>query len=172
MKSKLYFCVHKSRLQSYLRAAEPLAGHDCPGNGRNSLYFEIDYAMMKNKTKQLHIRLTEDELSDIKKRSLQFPSLSDFVIKSIKEFSDKNAHVKLEERSRLARFYSSFDEKLAHVGGNLNQAMRRINEYSNAGNPVHLLLKNELAPAVSECHALCNEIRVALRDMVSKNLQR
>lgn len=94
--------------------------------------------------------------------------MTNFINHAIKEFSDSSTKDRLVAAKQLAMLYSSIDSKLAHVGGNLNQAMRRINETAAAGQPLGVLLKAELAPKVGECMELCSELRLHLRDVTSK----
>lgn len=128
--------------------------------------------MFKNKTRRLYIRLSEEEIAEIKRRSSQFDSMSHFVKEAIKEFSDTTITEKLETRKRLAELYKSIDEKLAHVGGNLNQAMRRINESAKANLPYNAIMQNDFMPRVQECYQLCLQLRRELEDITIHSIRK
>lgn len=84
---------------------------------------------------------------------------------AIREFSDTTARDRQESVKSLTELYTAIDSKLGHVGGNLNQAMKRINETSQAGLPINALLRDPLLPTVKECYELCLEIRKQLFDI-------
>lgn len=65
-------------------------------------------------------------------------------MKAIAEFSDINAIERLSMQKDIALLYRSIDEKLAHIGGNINQSMRRINEASIAGIPWAITFKEQM----------------------------
>lgn len=126
---------------------------------------------MKNKTKRLYLRFTEDEIEMIRKKSEKYQTMSGYLREALKEFSDSNAKQRLEIRKNLADKYSDFDEKLAHLGGNLNQTMRRINEVARADGPVVFLLKNDMLPLVKNAYSLLNEFRIELRKITKYALK-
>lgn len=115
-----------------------------------------------NKTSRLYIRLTAEEHAAIRKRALKFQSMSHFVSAAIMEFSDTSARERQESNAHLTELYTAIDSKLGHVGGNLNQAMKRINETAMAGHPINALLRDPLLPTVKQCYELCLEIRKQL----------
>lgn len=126
--------------------------------------------MKSKKTKEIHFRLSEDEYRKIADRSKKFDSITNFLMRAIEEFSNVNAAENVENRKNIAKFYAKMDEKLAHVGGNLNQAMKRINEAAVAGIPYYALMQNQLMPRVKECYDLCNEIRKDTLELTRKVL--
>lgn len=120
---------------------------------------------MEKKTKIVKLRLTPSQLEGIKSRSKPFGTMSNFIVQALNEFSDSTAKEKIEVSKRLAELYVSIDAKLAHAGGNLNQAMRRINEINQAGLDYSSLLKDKLLPEVQSCTSLCIEVRKLLSDI-------
>lgn len=121
--------------------------------------------MKRNKTRQINLRLSNEDLIQIKKRSSQFDTMTHFINEAIKEFSDTTVTEKLETRKKLAELYKALDEKLAHVGGNLNQAMRRINESAKANLPYGSIMLKELMPKVQDCYQLCLQLRHELEEI-------
>lgn len=115
--------------------------------------------MKKKKTRRLYLRLTEEELTEIRCRSKKFDSITHFVFSSIKAFNDTTVKEKMETRKRLAEYYSKADQMLAHVGGNLNQAMRQVNEAAKVGHPTQALILNRLMPEIIQCQKVCIELR-------------
>lgn len=114
---------------------------------------------MKNKTKTIRLRVTDEEYMILKKKSEKFQTVSGYLRCAISEFSDADVRMKLDLRKNIAEKYSAIDEKLAHLGGNLNQTMRKINELSKAGLPTATILRREMLPKVQACYDLCFEFR-------------
>lgn len=128
--------------------------------------------MLRNKTRQINLRLTEDQYADLKRRSCQFDTMTHFINEAIKEFSDTTITEKLETRKRLAELYKSIDEKFAHIGGNLNQAMRRINEAAKANLPYGAIMQNDFMPRVEDSYQLCLQLRRELEEITRHWLKR
>ena len=118
--------------------------------------------MKQKKTKRIFLRLTEEELNEIRKRSNKFQSITQYVFAAIHAFEDTTIQEKMEMSKRLAEFYVKADEKLGHIGGNLNQAMRQVNEASKIGTPTYALLINRLMPEIIQCYQLCAQLRKEL----------
>lgn len=118
--------------------------------------------MKTKKTKRLHIRLTEEEFAEIKKRAERFQSVSHFILSAIKEFSDSTLHDKLEARKRLSDYYVKAETHLAHIGGNLNQSMRRVNEAAKVAHPTQAMIISSLMPEIRQCYDVCNDLRKQL----------
>ena len=124
--------------------------------------------MRHKKTKQLHFRISEDDFNEIRKRASKFQSVSHFVISAIKDFGDATIREKMYACSRLSEYYSSTDQKLAHIGGNLNQAMKRVNEAAKVAHPTQALILEGLIPEIRECSNICLDLRKELRSITCK----
>lgn len=127
--------------------------------------------MKAKKTKRYEIRLTEVEFAEIRKRAEKFNSISHFLHSAINEFSDSTIKDKMDARKHLSDWYVRADTHLAHIGGNLNQAMRRVNEASKVGHPTHGLIMSGLMPDIRECYKVCTELRKELMMITSKTVK-
>lgn len=123
---------------------------------------------MEKKTNYLQLRLTPSQFEDIKRRYPPFGTMSNFVIQALKEFSNASAKEKIDVAKQLANSFVTIDNKLAHVGGNINQAMKRVNERRVAGIEYDSLLLTTLLPELHSCMELCNELRKEIRDITYK----
>lgn len=137
--------------------------------GRNS---PCKMTTLPKKTKRLYLRLTEEDFNAIREKSAPFSGMSAFVAQAIKEFSNTSMKENLQSRRRLAEIYKQFDEKLAHVGGNLNQAMRRINESAKAGYPFDAIFANDFMPRVEELYILYMDLRKELQELTQTRLRK
>ncbi len=88
---------------------------------------------MKQRTKYIQIRVTEEEAKLIKDKSASYSSISHFVRSAIAEYSDITAKQKLQLLNDLGNFYRESRIDLSHIGGNLNQTVKRANELAVAG---------------------------------------
>lgn len=83
------------------------------------------------------------------------------------EYSNVNAKERLNLLIRLGEFYDKWSAELGHLGGNLNQYMKRANELAIAG-----LLTEEymdrLSATVESTKATLNEIKRELYDVTRK----
>ncbi len=126
--------------------------------------------MERKKTKRIYLRITETELRSIKNRASKFQSVTQFIFSAIEAFEDTTIQDRMDAVKRLAQYYSKTDEKLAHIGGNLNQAMRRVNEAAKAGTPTQALILNGLMKEIRQCHQVCNLLRKELSEETRKSV--
>lgn len=123
---------------------------------------------MENKTCILKVRVTPSDMKEIRYRAQYFGTMSNYVHQALKEFSDTTSKQKLEMSKTLAEKYSDLDYKLAHIGGNLNQAMRRVNERAIAGITYDSLMYDTVLPEILNCIDLCHMVRAALKDVTNR----
>ncbi len=88
---------------------------------------------MNRRTKRIEIRLTEEEYTFIKSHVLNYSSIGHYIRCAIKEYSDTTAKQKLQLLNDLGNFYRESRIDLSHIGGNLNQTVKRANELAVAG---------------------------------------
>ena len=131
-----------------------------PGSGAGGpLNTHKLFGIMKRKTAFIQIRLTDAEREEIKRKSLPFGSMSNYILQALKEFSDTSSLDRLRAAKTVADCYVDLDAKLAHVGGNLNQAMKHVNECAKTGIDISDKLVDVVLPEVHACRQLCADIR-------------
>lgn len=86
----------------------------------------------------------------IKENSASYTSVSHFIRSAVAEHSGVGAKQKLELIRELGGFYREFRNGLSHVGGNLNQSVKRANELSSAGLLPSGYVTEVLMPAILE----------------------
>lgn len=123
---------------------------------------------MEKKTSVLKLRISPLTLDEIRKKSASFGSMSNYVLQALKEFSDTTSREKIEISKSLAEQYVHLDMILAHIGGNINQAMKRVNERRSAGIEYDSLLITKLLPELLNCMKICNETRSLLKYLTYK----
>lgn len=88
---------------------------------------------MTQRTKYFQLRLTEEEYAELKAKSASYVSVSQYIRDALSEYSNINVKQKLRLLSELGCYYRKFQSDLSHIGGNLNQSVKRANELSVAG---------------------------------------
>lgn len=114
------------------------------------------------------MRVTPTTYMKIVGKSEPFGSISNYLEQAVSEFSDATARDKLAAATKLAEIFVRLDSNLAHIGGNLNQAMHRINENAIAGLPNSHLLLNKALPEIQACKELCDSVRLEIRQLTFK----
>lgn len=88
---------------------------------------------MKKRTKHITLRLTPEEYAAITDKLTPHVSVSQYIRSALKEYSGNGAKVKITLMKELSDFYKYYEYQLSHISGNLNQAMKRVNELASAG---------------------------------------
>ena len=88
---------------------------------------------MANKTKRLWIRLSPEEDALFKQKASHYNNLSAMIRDAVWQFNDIGTVRKIEALNEMAALYKKFQQDLAWLGGNFNQAMKRANELAIGG---------------------------------------
>lgn len=108
------------------------------------------------KTKVIIFRVSESEHDEIAKQAKPFLSITNYIKTSLREFSNKTHKEKIEASKELINLYKEVNLHLAHIGGNLNQTVHRINELTKKkGINVSPIITNEIYPQLEKIHSLC-----------------
>ena len=163
----MYFCYHKSDLPDAMRrsgkTAVPPPAEVCPGKPR-----QVAYIMKEKRTRYIKIRMTREEMERIKEKSASYTSVSHFIRSAVAEHSGVGAKQKLELIRELGGFYREFRNGLSHVGGNLNQSVKRANELSSAGLLPSGYVTEVLMPAILETRNTLDGIKKELDAITRK----
>lgn len=122
---------------------------------------------MRQRDKYFQLRLTAGELSAIKEKSATYKSVSHYIRSAVAEYSNVNAKERLDLIIRLGEFYDKWSAELGHLGGNLNQAMKRANELAIAGLLSEAYMER-LSVNIGEVRAILNDIKRKLYAVTRK----
>ena len=107
------------------------------------------------KTKVIIFRVSKSEHDEIARQAKPFLSITNYIKTSLREFSNKTHKEKIEASKELISLYKEVNLHLAHIGGNLNQTVHRINELTKNGIDVSSIITNEVYPQLEQIHSLC-----------------
>ena len=138
---------------------------EVPGNPKTSYH-----RMKKQMTKYIKVRMTLEEVELFKKEasSSVYKTVSSYVRKALEEYTRVDVRQKLKLIQALGEFYRKYHNELSHIGGNLNQSVKRANELSVAGLLPPEYLREVLMPVIRETQDTLNEIKRELEEVTKK----
>lgn len=123
---------------------------------------------MKQRTQFIQIRVTEEEARLIREKSTAYSSISHFVRSAISEFSNIDVKQKLRLLEELSNFYRESRTDLAHIGGNLNQSVKRANELAIAGLLSSSYISQVLFPEIEKTRKALDSFHRQLLSLTKK----
>lgn len=114
--------------------------------------------MENKKTKYIKVKMSPEELRQWKAKAEPFGTVTNYVRSAVAEFSNVNARERIELLIRVSSFYDKWSAGLGHIGGNLNQAVKRGNELAQAG-LLSAAYMNKLLAAVREAQSELSTIK-------------
>ena len=89
--------------------------------------------MKEHRNKYIKVRMTPEEVREFKEKSAEYKTVSHYVRKALEEYSNVSVRKQLELMQELGSFYRRYQSELSHIGGNLNQVVKRANELAGRG---------------------------------------
>lgn len=114
---------------------------------------------MNHRTKYFQLRLTPEEYETLKSKAEKYNSVSEYIRTALQEFSDIDTQQRIEMMTVLGKFYQDYNNRLSWTGSNLNQAVKRANELSIAGQLTGDYIRTVLLPVIQETNTLISEIK-------------
>ena len=116
-------------------------------NTRNSYYYIRDN--MDNRTIVRRVRLTPKEDALFKEKASNYQTISGMIRDAVKQFNDIGTKRRIEALNEMAALYRKYQQDLAWLGGNFNQAMKRANELAIGGELTQNYYENVLMPQLT-----------------------
>ena len=104
---------------------------------------------MDNKTRRFWIRLTPEEDALFKEKAANYPTISGMIRDAVRQFNDIGTMRKIEALTEMAALYRKYQQDLAWLGGNFNQAMKRANELAIVGELTQSYYENAVLPQLT-----------------------
>lgn len=115
--------------------------------------------MKEQRNKYIKVRMTPEEVREFKEKSAEYKTVSHYVRKALEEYSNVSIRRQLELMQELGSFYRRYQSELSHIGGNLNQAMKRANELAVAGLLPPSYIREVLLPVIRDTQDAVNWIK-------------
>ena len=100
-------------------------------NTRNSYYYIRDNMDKRNIVRK--VRLTPEEDALFQEKAANYPTISGMIRDAVRQFNDIGTMRKIEALTEMSALYRKYQQDLAWLGGNFNQAMKRANELALGG---------------------------------------
>ena len=124
--------------------------------------------MKEQRNKYIKVRMTQEEVRAFKEKSAEYKTVSHYVRKALEEYSNVSVRQQLELMQKLGSFYRRYQSELSHIGGNLNQAMKRANELAVAGLLPPSYIQEVLLPVIRDTQNVINGIKRQLDMLIQR----
>ena len=124
--------------------------------------------MKEQRNKYIKVRMTPEEVREFKEKSAEYKTVSHYVRKALEEYSNVSGRRQLELMQELGSFYRIYQGELSHIGGNLNQAVKRANELAVAGLLPPSYIREVLLPLIRDTQETVNGIKRQLDILTSR----
>jgi len=124
--------------------------------------------MKEQRNKYIKVRMTLEEVRAFKEKSAEYKTVSHYVRKALEEYSNVSVRRQLELMQELGSFYRRYQSELSHIGGNINQAMKRANELAVAGLLPPSYIREVLFPVIWDTQESVNGIKRQLDILTSR----
>lgn len=124
--------------------------------------------MKEQRNKYIKVRMTPEEVRAFKEKSADYKTVSHYVRKALEEYSNVSVRRQLELMQELGLFYRRYQSELSHIGGNLNQAVKRANELAVSGLLPPSYIREVLLPVIQDTQETVNGIKRQLDILTSR----
>lgn len=124
--------------------------------------------MKEQRNKYIKVRMTPEEVREFKEKSAEYKTVSHYVRKALEEYSNVSVRQQLKLMQELGSFYRRYQGELSHIGGNLNQAVKRANELAVAGLLPPSYIREVLLPLIQNTQETVNGIKRQLDILTSR----
>ncbi len=127
---------------------------------------------MANKTKRLWIRLSPEEDALFKQKASHYNNVSAMIRDAVRQFNDIGTVRKIEALNEMAALYKKFQQDLAWLGGNFNQAMKRANELAIGGELSQEYYERVIMPQVTHILQFLEKVKDEQHKIITKLIKK
>lgn len=128
-------------------------------------------SMKEQRNKYIKVRMTPEEIRAFKEKAAEYKTVSHYVRKALEEYSNVSVRRQLELMQELGSFYRRYQSELSHIGGNLNQTVKRANELAVAGLLPPSYIQEVLLPVIRDTQDAVNGIKRQLDTLTLKTVK-
>lgn len=127
---------------------------------------------MANKTKRLWIRLSPEEDALFKQKASNYNNVSAMIRDAVRQFNDIGTVRKIEALNDMAALYKKYQQDLAWLGGNFNQAMKRANQLAIGGELSQDYCERVIMPQVTHILNFLEKVKDEQRMIITKLIKK
>ena len=127
---------------------------------------------MANKTKRLWLRLSPEEDALFKQKASNYDNVSAMIRDAVRQFNDIDTVRRIEALNDMAALYKKYQQDLAWLGGNFNQAMKRANQLAIGGELTQDYYEKVIMPQVEHILQFLEMVKEEQHKIFTKLIKR
>ena len=127
---------------------------------------------MNKKTITYKVRLSPEEFALFKKKASNYQNVSAMVRDAVRQFNDIGTVRKIEALNETTALFKTYQQDLAWLGGNFNQAMKRANQLAIGGELTQDYYEKVIIPQVTHILQFLEKVKDEQRKIITKLIKR
>ena len=127
---------------------------------------------MANKTKRLWIRLSPEEDVLFKQKASNYNNVSAMIRDAVQQFNDIATVRRIDALNEMTALYKKYQQDLAWLGGNFNQAMKRANQLAIGGELSQEYYERVIMPQVTHILQFLEKVKDQQHNIITKLVKR
>lgn len=127
---------------------------------------------MNKKTITYKVRLSPEEFALFKKKASNYQNVSAMVRDAVRQFNDVGTVRKIEALNETTALFKTYQQDLAWLGGNFNQAMKRANQLAIGGELTQDYYEKVIMPQVTHILQFLEKVKDEQRKIITKLIKR
>ena len=127
---------------------------------------------MAKKTKRLWIRLSPEEDVLFKQKASNYNNVSAMIRDAVQQFNDIATVRRIEALNEMTALYKKYQQDLAWLGGNFNQAMKRANQLAIGGELSQEYYERVIMPQVTHILQFLEKVKDQQHNIITKLVKR
>lgn len=120
------------------------------------------------RSKDLHIRLTEEEEKVFREKSKKYPSLTALIVDAVNHFDVRKGRNRIDTMIKFSEDVMKFDADIARIGNNINQMAKAMNQYKMERIDLENVSFDEFLKEIKETSELLNTLLREVRVVTTK----
>ncbi len=127
---------------------------------------------MDNKTIIRKVRLSPEEDALFRQKASNYQNVSAMVRDAVRQFNDIGTMRKIEALTEMTALFRKYQQELAWLGGNFNQAMHRANELAIGGELTQDYYERVIIPQLTHILNFLEKVKDEQHKIVTKLIKK
>ena len=127
---------------------------------------------MDNKTIIRKVRLSPEEDALFRQKASNYQNVSAMVRDAVRQFNDIGTMRKIEALTEMTALFRKYQQDLAWLGGNFNQAMKRANELAIGGELTQGYYERVIMPQVTQILLFLEKVKDEQHKIITKLIKK